>query len=58
MCSVLENLRPPLAGSVPGVADPIRVSATPVTYRSEPPLLGQDTAAVLADWLGAAGPAS
>jgi crotonobetainyl-CoA:carnitine CoA-transferase CaiB-like acyl-CoA transferase len=42
----------PAAGQVPGVANPIRLSATPVTYRSAPPLLGQHTAEVLADWLG------
>jgi len=46
------DLPHPLAGSVPGVANPIRLSATPVTYRSAPPRLGQDTAEVLADWLG------
>ncbi|MCC6868954.1 MAG: CoA transferase [Burkholderiales bacterium] len=40
------------AGSVALVANPIRLSATPVTYRSAPPALGEHTAAVLADWLG------
>jgi crotonobetainyl-CoA:carnitine CoA-transferase CaiB-like acyl-CoA transferase len=33
---------------VPTVADPIALSATPVTYRFAPPRLGEDTAAVLA----------
>ena len=42
----------PVAGTVPGVANPIRLSATPVVYRSAPPVLGAHTAAVLADWLG------
>ena len=41
-----------VAGSVPGVASPIRLSATPPVYRSAPPALGQDGEAVLADWLG------
>jgi crotonobetainyl-CoA:carnitine CoA-transferase CaiB-like acyl-CoA transferase len=41
----------PTAGTVPLVANPIRLSASPVTYRSAPPLLGQHTDAVLADWL-------
>ena len=41
-----------VAGSVPGVASPIRLSATPPVYRSAPPVLGQDGEAVLADWLG------
>jgi len=43
----------PVAGTVPGVANPIRLSATPVVYRSAPPVLGQHTEAVLADWLRA-----
>ena len=46
------DLPHPVAGSVPGVANPIRLSATPPVYRSAPPVLGQDGAAVLADWLG------
>jgi crotonobetainyl-CoA:carnitine CoA-transferase CaiB-like acyl-CoA transferase len=41
----------PVAGKVSGVANPIRMSATPVVYRSAPPLLGQHTDEVLADWL-------
>jgi crotonobetainyl-CoA:carnitine CoA-transferase CaiB-like acyl-CoA transferase len=39
--------------SVPGVGNPIRLSATPVQYRSAAPRLGEHTDAVLADWLGA-----
>ncbi|MDZ7858094.1 CaiB/BaiF CoA-transferase family protein [Sphaerotilus sp.] len=42
----------PVAGTVPGVANPIRLSATPVVYRSAPPVLGAHTGEVLADWLG------
>jgi crotonobetainyl-CoA:carnitine CoA-transferase CaiB-like acyl-CoA transferase len=41
-----------VAGRVPGVANPIRLSSTPVAYRSAPPVLGGHTAEVLADWLG------
>jgi crotonobetainyl-CoA:carnitine CoA-transferase CaiB-like acyl-CoA transferase len=37
---------------VPLVANPIRMSETPPEYRTAPPLLGQDTRAVLADRLG------
>ena len=44
----------PLAGSVPLVANPIRLSGSPVTYRTPPPTLGQHTAEVLAQWLGTA----
>jgi crotonobetainyl-CoA:carnitine CoA-transferase CaiB-like acyl-CoA transferase len=40
------------AGSVPLVASPIRMSASPVQYRRAPPTLGQHTAEVLATWLG------
>jgi crotonobetainyl-CoA:carnitine CoA-transferase CaiB-like acyl-CoA transferase len=42
----------PTAGSVPLVANPIRMSATPVAYDRPPPLLGEHTEEVLADWLG------
>jgi crotonobetainyl-CoA:carnitine CoA-transferase CaiB-like acyl-CoA transferase len=38
--------------SAPLVQNPIRLSETPVAYRHAPPLLGQDTDAVLADVLG------
>jgi crotonobetainyl-CoA:carnitine CoA-transferase CaiB-like acyl-CoA transferase len=41
----------PLAGTVPLVANPIRMSASPVQYRRAPPVLGADTEAVLGDWL-------
>jgi len=41
-----------LAGTVPLVANPIRLSASPVTYRNAPPTLGQHTDEVLAQWLG------
>lgn len=34
-------------GTAPQVANPIHFSATPIDYRSSPPLLGQDTEAVL-----------
>jgi crotonobetainyl-CoA:carnitine CoA-transferase CaiB-like acyl-CoA transferase len=40
------------AGGVPQVADPIRLSSTPVSYRLAPPALGEHTAEVLG-WLGA-----
>jgi crotonobetainyl-CoA:carnitine CoA-transferase CaiB-like acyl-CoA transferase len=34
---------------VPQVANPVRFSKTPIEYRTAPPILGQDTAAVLAE---------
>lgn len=41
-----------LGGTVPQVASPIRLSETPVQYRSAPPLLGEHTAEVLQRVLG------
>jgi len=51
------NVPHPLAGSVPQVASPIRLSETPVEYRQAPPLLGEHTEAVLGDVLGLDGAA-
>jgi crotonobetainyl-CoA:carnitine CoA-transferase CaiB-like acyl-CoA transferase len=42
----------PTAGQVPLVANPIRMSGSPVAYRHPPPLLGQHTDEALAEWLG------
>ena len=42
----------PAAGSVPLVANPLRLSETPVSYRSAPPILGSHTREVLRDRLG------
>ncbi|WP_137892891.1 CaiB/BaiF CoA-transferase family protein [Ramlibacter sp. 2FC] len=47
----------PSAGRVPLVANPIRLSDTPVRYRQAPPQLGQHTDEVLADWLQLDAPA-
>jgi crotonobetainyl-CoA:carnitine CoA-transferase CaiB-like acyl-CoA transferase len=41
-----------LGGQVPLVANPIRLSASPVAYRQAPPALGEHTREVLADWIG------
>jgi len=48
---VRVDLAHPTAGTVPGVANPIRLSESPVQYRSAPPLLGQHTDEVLAERL-------
>ena len=37
----------PAGGTAPQVGNPIRFSATPIDYRRAPPLLGQDTEAIL-----------
>ena len=42
----------PAAGSVPQVASPMKLSATPVDYRLPPPMLGEHTEAILAGTLG------
>lgn len=43
-----------LGVSAPGIASPMRFSATPVEYRHAPPLLGEHTREVLAEELGLA----
>jgi crotonobetainyl-CoA:carnitine CoA-transferase CaiB-like acyl-CoA transferase len=45
----------PLSGTVPLVANPLRLSQTPVTYRTAPPTLGADTRGVLTERLGMSG---
>jgi crotonobetainyl-CoA:carnitine CoA-transferase CaiB-like acyl-CoA transferase len=42
----------PVAGAVPMVASPIRLSATPVAHDAAPPTLGQHTREVLVEVLG------
>jgi crotonobetainyl-CoA:carnitine CoA-transferase CaiB-like acyl-CoA transferase len=39
------------AGTVPGVANPLRMSASPVAYDRAPPGLGEHTREVIAQWL-------
>jgi crotonobetainyl-CoA:carnitine CoA-transferase CaiB-like acyl-CoA transferase len=48
------DLPHPALGSVPSVANPIKYSATPLSYRSAPPMLGADTDEILRDILGIA----
>jgi len=42
----------PVAGEIPLVASPLRLSQTPVQYRRAPPTLGQDTHEVLGGLMG------
>ncbi|MGY2487400.1 CaiB/BaiF CoA transferase family protein [Cupriavidus sp. CP313] len=42
----------PDGGSCPGIASPMRFSATPLDYKAGPPALGQHTDAVLSELLG------
>jgi crotonobetainyl-CoA:carnitine CoA-transferase CaiB-like acyl-CoA transferase len=46
------DLPHPAAGSVPLVANPIRLSASPIECAAAPPLLGQHTNEILREWLG------
>jgi crotonobetainyl-CoA:carnitine CoA-transferase CaiB-like acyl-CoA transferase len=46
----------PLGGQVPMVANPLRMSESPVQYRHAPPTLGEHTVDVLQDWLGLSTP--
>jgi crotonobetainyl-CoA:carnitine CoA-transferase CaiB-like acyl-CoA transferase len=46
------DLDHPLSGRVPTIANPLRLSLTPVSYRKAPPILGADTHAVLEEILG------
>jgi crotonobetainyl-CoA:carnitine CoA-transferase CaiB-like acyl-CoA transferase len=46
------ELEHPAIGPVPGIANPIKFSKTRQAYQKAPPLLGEDTAAVLNRVLG------
>ena len=46
------ELEHPLAGTMPAIASPVRLSETPAQYRLAPPLLGEHTREVLRDLLG------
>ena len=50
--SARMDLPHPLSGTVPGIANPMRFSRTPVAYDRAPPLLGEHTDEVLSDVLG------
>lgn len=45
------TLEHPKKGAVRTAASPLRFSRSPVSYRRAPPLTGEDSEAVLADWL-------
>jgi len=49
---LVRSVDHPLDPTLPTVANPIRFSDTPVQYDQAPPLLGQHTDEVLAEWLG------
>jgi crotonobetainyl-CoA:carnitine CoA-transferase CaiB-like acyl-CoA transferase len=49
---VVVDIEHPTRGKVSTAANPMRLSASPVTYRSAPPLVGEHTDVVLGEWLG------
>jgi crotonobetainyl-CoA:carnitine CoA-transferase CaiB-like acyl-CoA transferase len=50
--NMVVEVEHPELGTVPTVANPIKFSSTPLTYHKAPPLLGEDTVAVLSNLLG------
>lgn len=51
-CELVRTLRHPYDETLPTVANPVRFSSDQVNYLSAPPLLGEHSEEVLADWLG------
>ena len=51
-CEFVRTVPHPYDETLPTVANPVRFSSDGVSYRSAPPLLGEHSEAVLADWLG------
>ena len=50
--AMVVEVEHPVAGRIPLVANPIRMSASPIVYEAPPPLLGEHTEPVLANLLG------
>jgi crotonobetainyl-CoA:carnitine CoA-transferase CaiB-like acyl-CoA transferase len=46
---LIVELEHPLLEQVRSIANPMRMSATPATYRLPPPMLGEHTAAILSE---------
>ena len=49
---VQQEVSHPTKGLTPILANPLKFSSTPVTYRKGPPQLGEHNAEVLGDWVG------
>ncbi|AKH68667.1 putative acyl-CoA transferase/carnitine dehydratase [Spongiibacter sp. IMCC21906] len=49
---LIINQEHPTNGTIRSAASPMRFSASPVTYRQAPPLLGEHNEQVLSSWLG------
>jgi len=50
-CGLVQTMVHPMHDALPTVANPVRFSQTPVSYRLAPPTLGQHTNEILIDWL-------
>ena len=50
-CGLVQTMVHPMHDALPTVANPVRFSQTPVSYRLAPPTLGQHTNEILTDWL-------
>ena len=48
---MVVDVEHPTAGPIPLIANPIRLSETPIEYRAAPPLLGQHTREILSGLL-------
>jgi crotonobetainyl-CoA:carnitine CoA-transferase CaiB-like acyl-CoA transferase len=51
-CGLVRSVSHPYDETLPTVANPVRFSSGEVSYHSAPPLLGEHSGEVLADWLG------
>jgi crotonobetainyl-CoA:carnitine CoA-transferase CaiB-like acyl-CoA transferase len=49
---MIVNVEHPVLGEVPTIANPIKYSLTPLEYKAAPPMLGEHTESVLAEYLG------
>jgi formyl-CoA transferase len=49
---MVVNVEHPVLGVVPTIANPIKYSSTPLEYEVAPPMLGEHTQSVLAEYLG------
>lgn len=49
---MLMEMPHPVVGAIPQIANPLKLSRTPVAYMRPPPVLGEHTEEILADMLG------
>ncbi|MBV6303957.1 CoA transferase [Candidimonas humi] len=49
---MLVHMQHPTVGNIPQIANPLKLSQTPVAYRRPPPILGEHTDEILGEMLG------